>query len=42
VSVTLVSGAFEVGSDVTKIIDIPRQILVDLLKLGGGLVGATK
>lgn len=40
--VTLVSGALEMTSDAIKVIDIPRKILVDLLKLGGGLVGATK
>jgi len=37
--VVLVSGALGVGSN---IIDVPRNLLVDLLKLGGGLLGATK
>jgi hypothetical protein len=40
--VTLVSGALEMTSEAIKVIDVPRKILVDLLKLGGGLVGATK
>jgi hypothetical protein len=39
VSVAVVSGLTGITSDV---IDIPRQILVDLLKLGGGIVNATK
>ncbi len=39
VGVTLVSGAAEVTSEAIKIIDTPRQILIDLLKIGGGLVG---
>lgn len=40
--VTLVSGALEMTSEALKVIDTPRKILMDLLKLGGGLVGATK
>lgn len=40
-SVTLVSGALEVTSEALRVIDAPRRILVDLLKIGGGLVGAT-
>lgn len=40
-SVTLVSGALEVTSEAIKVIDFPRKILVDLLKIGGGIVGAT-
>jgi hypothetical protein len=40
--VTLVSGALEMTSEAIKVIDVPRKILVDLLKLGGGLVGPTK
>jgi hypothetical protein len=40
--VTLVSGALEMTSEALKVIDTPRKILVDLLKLGGGLVSATK
>ena len=42
VGVTLVSGAVEVTSDAIKVIDIPRQILVDLFKIGGGIVGVGK
>jgi hypothetical protein len=34
--ITLVSGAFEVASEV---IDFPRQILIDLFKIGGGIIG---
>jgi hypothetical protein len=37
--VTLVSSAFEVTSDAMKVIDIPRKILSDLLRIGGGIVG---
>ena len=39
-SVTLVSGMFEVTSEALKLIDTPRRILVDLLRTGGGIVGA--
>ncbi len=39
VGVTLVSGAIEVTS---QVIDFPRKILVDLLKMGGGMLGASK
>ncbi|MCX5772165.1 MAG: hypothetical protein NTZ09_18080 [Candidatus Hydrogenedentes bacterium] len=42
VHVTVVSSALEVTSDAMKVLDIPRKILVDLLKIGGGLVGMTK
>ena len=38
VSVTLVSGAFDVASEAVKVIDMPRRILIDLLKIGGGIV----
>lgn len=37
-SVALVSGGLEVGREVVSLIDFPRKILVDLLKLGGGVV----
>jgi len=37
-SVTLVSGALEVGREAVNLIDFPRKILVDLLKIGGGVV----
>lgn len=40
VGITLVSGALELTSDAIKVIDIPRKVLVDLLRIGGGLVGA--
>lgn len=39
VGVTLVSGAFELTSEAIKVIDVPRQILIDLFKIGGGLMG---
>ena len=39
--VTLVSGAAEITTDAFRVIDIPRKILVDLLKIGGGVVGST-
>lgn len=39
VSVTLVSGALGITSGV---LDTPRKILVDLLKLGGGILGTTR
>ena len=42
VGVTLVNGAFTVGGEVVKIIDTPRQILIDLFKIIGGAVGASK
>jgi len=40
VGITLVSGALELTSEAMKVIDIPRKVLVDLLRIGGGLVGA--
>lgn len=42
VSVTLVTGGLEMVSEAVKVIDIPRKILVDLLKIGGGIMGASK
>jgi len=42
VGVTLVNGAFTVGGEVVKIIDTPRQILIDLFKIIGGAVGASR
>ncbi|MGC8844492.1 MAG: hypothetical protein ACP5QY_01445 [Candidatus Hydrogenedens sp.] len=39
--VTLVSGAAEITTEAFRVIDIPRKILVDLLKLGGGVLGST-
>jgi hypothetical protein len=39
-SVTLVSGALEVTREAINIIDFPRKVLMDLLRLGGGIVGA--
>ncbi len=38
--VTLVSGAAEITTEAFRVIDIPRKILVDLLKLGGGVLGS--
>lgn len=40
IGVTLVSGAAEITSEAIRVIDIPRKILVDLLRLGGGIVGS--
>lgn len=40
VGVTLVSSALEATSDAMRVIDIPRKILVDLLRIGSGIVGA--
>ena len=37
-SVALVNGGLEVGREVVSLIDFPRKVLVDLLKLGGGVV----
>jgi hypothetical protein len=37
--VTLVSGAAEMTGEAIKVIDLPRQILLDLFKIGGGIVG---
>ncbi|MBI2424503.1 MAG: hypothetical protein HYV27_16855 [Candidatus Hydrogenedentes bacterium] len=34
------SGVVEVGSEVIRVIDLPRQILLDLFKIGGGIAGA--
>lgn len=42
VSVTLVAGGLEVMSEAAKVIDIPRKVLGDLLKIGGGLVGVKR
>jgi len=39
IRVALVSGALGIT---TEVIDIPRKILFDLLKLGGGIIGATR
>ncbi len=38
--VTFVSGALGITSEAVKLIDTPRRILVDLLKMGGGMLGA--
>ncbi len=40
--VTLVSGAAEMTSDTVKIIDLPRQLFISVLKTGGGLLGASR
>ncbi len=39
IGVTLVSSALEMTSDAMRVIDIPRKILTDLIKIGGGIVG---
>lgn len=40
-TVTLLNGALQVTNEAIKVIDIPRKILVDLLKIGGGIVGGS-
>jgi len=42
VGITIVSSALEVTSDAMRLIDIPRKVLVDLLRIGGGIVGISK
>lgn len=42
IRVTLVSGALETAREALQVIDAPRKILFDLLKIGGGIVGARK
>ncbi|GMW02246.1 MAG: hypothetical protein AMXMBFR84_33820 [Candidatus Hydrogenedentota bacterium] len=42
VRVTLVSGALEAANEALRVIDAPRKILVDLLKIGGGIVGSRR
>jgi hypothetical protein len=37
--VTLVSSALELTNDAMRVIDIPRKVLLDLLRIGGGIVG---
>ncbi|HOK09574.1 MAG TPA: AsmA-like C-terminal region-containing protein [Candidatus Hydrogenedens sp.] len=39
--VTIVSGAAEITTEAFRVIDIPRRILVDLLKIGGSVIGST-
>ncbi len=39
VGITLVSSALEVTSDAMRVIDIPRKVLSDLIRIGGGIVG---
>lgn len=40
VSVTVVTGGLEVIGDAVRVIDLPRKVLFDLLKIGGGIIGA--
>lgn len=40
VGVTVVSGAAELGSEAFQVLDTPRQILIDLFKIGGVIMGA--
>lgn len=39
VGVTVVSGAAELGSEAFQVLDTPRQILIDLFKIGGVIMG---
>ena len=41
-SVTLMTGALQATSDAMKVIDIPRKILVDMLKTGAGIMAPRK
>jgi len=41
-SITLVSGALETTSQVVQVLDLPRKILVDVFKIGAGIMGARK
>jgi hypothetical protein len=41
-SITLVSGALETTSEVVQVLDLPRKILLDVFKIGAGIVGARK
>ena len=41
-SITFVSGALETTSDVMRVLDLPRKILVDVFKMGAGIVGARR
>jgi hypothetical protein len=40
--VTLVSGALETTSEVVQVLDLPRKILVDVFKIGAGIMGGRK
>lgn len=42
VGITLISGAAELTSEALKVIDLPRQILLDLFKIGGAVAGPPK
>ena len=42
VSVTLMTGGLEMVSEAVRVIDIPRKILADLLRIGGGIIGGGK
>lgn len=41
-SITLVSGALETTSEVVQVLDLPRKILLDVFKIGAGIVGGRK
>ena len=40
-TVTLLSGALEVTNEALQVIDLPRRLLLDLLRVGGGIVRPT-
>ncbi len=42
VSVTIMSGALEMTSEAMRVIRLPGKLLVDLLKIGGGIVGSSR
>ena len=37
--VTVVSGAAELGTEAFRVLDTPRQVLIDLFRIGGAIVG---
>lgn len=40
--VTLVSGAAEMTNEAVRVIDLPRQLFISLIKTGGGILGASR
>lgn len=42
IGVTLVSGAAEMTGEAMKLLDTPRQMLLSIFRVGGGILGATR
>jgi len=42
IGITLVSSALERTNDAMRVMDIPRRMFLDLLKIGGGIVAKPK